>query len=276
MTMYRTAVLSDISTIGNCSGSVNIAVMSAMGVEACLIPTAVLSAQTGFQKYSFIDMSAYLSEFTENVCAVVPDFDAVCVGFMSSTESFKAANKLVESFPGAVLVVDPISGDSGKRFDFMTDEMYSELTKLAHKADIITPNITELCLLTNNDYHMLMTLEQNDLIEKITQICKNYISEYGGIVVVTGIDCGDYIVNVTADSERVTIGKSLRYGGSMSGTGDILTSIVCAAAAKKGDIHSAVALAGEFISEVMKDADTGVDRNFGTPYQSKLSMIVNS
>ncbi len=271
--MFRAAVLTDLSTIGNCSGSVSIAVMSAMGVEVCLIPTAILSAQTGFGNSCIIDTSPYLNDYINSVCNTAPGFDAVYIGFMNNMNSCAAAKKLIESCRDAAVIVDPISGDCGRRFGFMDERLYDFVAENARLADIITPNLTELCLLTDSCYDDLISLNEDDMIHQITMMCNKYISQNRGTVVVTGIDCGEFIANLTADSENVSVIKAQRFGGSMSGTGDILCSIVCAAAAKGENIHSAVQLSGEFISEVMKGADPSADRNFGIPYQNKLYLL---
>ena len=274
--MPRAAVFTDLSSLGNCSGSAAVAVLSALGVEACLVPSAVLSAQTGFKSYSLISTADHLDEFVDSLSAIDAHFDAVCLGFINSRKACRAAAKLCGYFPEAAVIVDPILGDRGRRFAFVDDQLFSDMVHLAHKACVITPNITELCLITDTNYDQLMSLSENALIENIQCICTNYVSQYGGTVVVTGINCGDMIANVTADHERVSVCKAKRFGGSMSGTGDILCAIVCAAAAKGSDIHEAVESAASFISCVMSECPPAADRNFGIPFQQKLHLLINN
>ena len=51
----RIAVINDLSGFGRCSLTAAIPVISVMGAQPCPLPTAVLSAQTGFSSYYFDD-----------------------------------------------------------------------------------------------------------------------------------------------------------------------------------------------------------------------------
>ena len=57
--LKRIVTIQDISCFGKCSLTVALPVISAMGVETAVIPTAVLSTHTtGFTGYTFRDLTA--------------------------------------------------------------------------------------------------------------------------------------------------------------------------------------------------------------------------
>ena len=92
----KLAVINDLSGYGRCALSVSIPVISALGVQACPIPTAILSNHTGFPseyKYDFTDhMKPYIERFdiymgqpfsSRTNCAIVSFEDTLTVNFAS-------------------------------------------------------------------------------------------------------------------------------------------------------------------------------------------------
>lgn len=265
--------MTDLSGLGNCSGSANIAVLSHFGVEACLLPTAVLSAQTGFSSYTLTALDESFENACRSLIEISPEANVVYVGFLTSVRQCRAASKLAEHFQhrGAKLLADPIIGDGGVRFPFIGGELFEEIKGLARRADVITPNITEFCLLTGADYAKL-TEESGDTARLIASASADYIGSCDKTVIVTGACRGEDIMNITADKSRCEVTSHRRYGGSYSGTGDVFTSVICAAMARGEDIFKAADTAAGFISHVCKHAAKDIaDRNFGLPFQRYMS-----
>lgn len=272
-TFKRAIVLTDISGLGNCSGAANIAVLSHFGVEPCLLPTAVLSAQTGFKDYTVALLDESFEQECESICNIAPHADAVYMGFIVSLRQCKAAKRLIDHYrtKGAKIVVDTIVGDRGERFSFINDEIFDEIISIAKSADVITPNITELCLLTGEDYKMLLSLEEKAAIARIETLCRSFIGDTEQTVIVTGFESGDDIANISVTKQSTDIYRAKRYGGSLSGTGDIFTSFICAALANGESIGEAAKRAGEFISNAAKQLQgENMDRNYGVPFQKFL------
>ena len=265
--MKRAIVFTDISGLGNCSGSANIALLSMLGVEPVFVPTALLSAQTGFAGSAVFPFTEHLDEYITSLETISPQIDAIYIGFMAGGAQAAYAERLAKAFPCAVLVVDPILGDNGREYPFC-GEMKGAYNELLKRASVITPNLTELCILSGASYEELMSLPESELTDAAAALCRGLMSDTLKTVVVTGIDIGDMIANVTCTADRCDTAKAKRFGGSMSGTGDIMTSFVCAAAAKGEDISTAVSRAASFISSVMEQTDlTAYDRNYGIPFQ---------
>lgn len=272
--MKKIALLTDISALGNCSGSANIAVLSALGFEPCLLPTAVLSAQTGFSGHTFFALESEFKKSCDSVVSICPRFEAVYIGFVTSAAQLKAASRFARHYKalGAAVVLDPIIGDGGERFRFVDDALLEDIRVLAGRCDVITPNVTEFCLLCGAGCSEISALPDDERIEKLSAMCEEYIGGSGLTVVITGIPCGDDIGVIVGDSECVSVFKEKRFGGSYSGTGDIFTSMICAAAADGRDIHKAAQRAARVIGDILKrSVDDITDRNFGIPFQEYIS-----
>ena len=270
--MKRVVVFTDISGLGNCSGSANIAVLSALGVEPLLVPTAILSAQTGFEQSAVFPFTENLGAYIDSLEAIKPHADALYIGFMAGRGQCAHAKRLVRAFPEAALVVDPILGDGGRAFPFY-GEMCEDVAALVREADVITPNLTELCLLTGASFSALEGLPETVLFDRIESLCGTLMREKPKTVVVTGVNLGGVIATLTADAHGFSAVKTKRVGGSLSGTGDIMTSVICAAAAKGESIPDAAARAAHFITRVLEGSPDISDRNYGIPFQPYLSEL---
>ena len=145
---------------------------------------------------------------------------------------------------------------------------------LTKKADIITPNLTELCILCDADYKEIT--EENN-IEKIAYLASSLLNETTQIVVVTGVKSSTEIINLVIDKNGINQVKSTLLKGSFSGTGDIFSSVVCGAVTKGVGIIDAVRLATNFITESIKSTPT--DLNYepdGVNFQKHLGMLINA
>ena len=53
----KAVIVQDISCFGKCSAAVALPVVSSFNIECALLPTALLSAHTGFSKYTCFDLT---------------------------------------------------------------------------------------------------------------------------------------------------------------------------------------------------------------------------
>ena len=158
----KVAVLNDLAGFGRCSLTAAISVLSAMGVQPCPLPTAVLSAQTGFESYFFQDLTEQMGMITEEWKKSGAQFDGIVTGFMSDHRQIGEVNHFLDLFhkEGTFLLVDPVLGDNGKRFSVFDGLFQKEMKQLVKRADIVTPNVTELCLLTDYDYDKIQNISE--------------------------------------------------------------------------------------------------------------------
>ena len=144
----KIAAIHDLSGYGRCSLSVIIPVISAMGIQVCPVPTAVLSTHTGgFTDMALEDLTEHISDCYEHYKRLGLQFDAIYSGFMTSPKQVDSCLKFLDGNPDALKVVDPVLGDNGKPYSTCTPELMRRMKELVEEADVITPNLTETCML---------------------------------------------------------------------------------------------------------------------------------
>ncbi len=153
--MPRAMALHDLAGYGRCSLTVILPVLSVLGVQACPVPTAVLSAHSGYPDFSFHDLTGVMVDFKNHWQAMNLDFDCIYSGFLGSVEQIDIVLAFIREFKqdgGPMVMVDPVMGDDGLRYRTYTDAMQARMKELVAHADIITPNLTEACFLLDEPY----------------------------------------------------------------------------------------------------------------------------
>lgn len=272
--MKKIAVINDISGFGKCSLTVSLPIISALGLECNPLPTAILSNQTGFDSYHCIDFTENMSSFIDVWKQQNVRFDAILTGYLASEKQVDIIIDFIEHFgKNALVFVDPVMADDGILYDTYSEQLCNKVKKLTKKANIITPNLTELCILCDTDYSHIN--HKKDLGE-IGGLASNLLSETTKTVVVTGIRKNNDIYNIIVEKDCVSVVKSRLLNGSYSGTGDIFSSIVCGAVTRGMDIIDAVKLATKFIFESIKNTPTELDYEpNGVNFQKHLEMLIN-
>ena len=192
----KIAVINDLSGYGRCSLTVAIPVLSAMGIQCCPVPTAILSNHTEFPVYFFDDytdkMRAYAGKWKE----LGLTFEGISTGFLGSAEQIAIVMDFVEMFrrEDTMVFVDPVMGDHGVRYTTYTEEMCEEMKKLAALADVVTPNVTEACILTDTPYK-----ESGWTRKELLNMAMKLRHMGAEAVVITGVREGDFYTNVVLD-----------------------------------------------------------------------------
>ena len=152
--MKRIMTIQDISCVGKCSLTVALPIISAMGVETAVIPTAVLSAHTVFRNFTYKDMSDQIEPICDHWQAEGITFDGIYTGYLGSFEQIDMMARVFDAFKTAenVILVDPVMADHGKLYPTFDEAFAAKMATLCAKADIIVPNITEACFMTGTEY----------------------------------------------------------------------------------------------------------------------------
>jgi len=279
----RAAVVNDLSGFGRCSLTAAISVLSAMGIQACPLPTAVLTAQTGFPSYYCDDCTDRIPHFIREWSAMNVRFDGIYTGFMTGERQIAAVSDFLDRFYDGknCLLVDPILGDNGRSYDIYSDSLCDGFRRLAARADIVTPNVTELCFLTGGRFEELSGKDQDASFRRIADMGSSLLNKKGKAVVVTGILCHDAedgterIGNmcVTEDGNEM-IDFSYQHG-SYSGTGDLFASALTGGILRGDSIQDTIRLAGRFLEKSL--ADSAADKtppNEGVNYEQYLGMLM--
>ena len=203
----KIALINDFTGFGRCSVAVQLPVISQLGVQCCVLPTSVLSNHTGFPSYSFQDFTPYMREHIREWRKLGLKFRGICTGFLGSAEQIAVVSEFIDEFGGhdCIVMVDPVMGDEGHPYGTYTPEMCERMAELTAKADIITPNLTEACILAGVPFSKDMTCE--DAAEIAWQLSQTGPAR----VVVTGVEFQDRVANVCYERGRALRRAALRH-----------------------------------------------------------------
>ena len=276
----RVVTINDLSGLGRCSLTVSIPILSAMGLQACPVPTAVLTNQTGFPSFKSWEMENVFPSFLEEWKKREAVFDSIITGFFSNEKQMKDVETFISEFckEDTLLLVDPVLGDNGSIYPVFDESFCKVMQSFCIKADVITPNITELCLLTDTDYSALVekAVEEKEYFTSIFDVSKKLLSKGVKTVIVTGIPYKEFIVNLVCDEKGFRHYRSPRFEASYSGTGDIFASIVGGGLTRKMNVDNAVRLATSFLETAIRDtAADQIDRNEGLYFECHLDILTN-
>lgn len=278
----KIAIINDLSGFGRCSLTAAISVISAMGVQPCPLPTAILSAQTGYPSYYCDDYTDKMEYFRSEWEKMNVLFDGIYTGFVASEKQIHHIFRFIETFhkKGSFLIVDPVMGDNGNTYAMFTEELRRQMRRLTQEADIITPNLTELCLLADTDYHALAKMtDPRQLTEAVSAIGKNLSKDGPKKIIVTGIrhqdEHGtDMMGNLYITASDCVLSSFPYIGGSYSGTGDLFASCLAGGIARGDSIPDIMNTAGEFLELALADSvKEQVPRNDGVNYEKYLSLL---
>lgn len=276
--MKRVAVINDLSGLGRCSLTAAIPVLSVMGVQACPLPTAILTNQTGFDSFYCDDYTDKIDIYCQRWRDMNITFDCITTGYFAGESQISKVINFIKEFKTdkTLLIVDPVMGDNGGIYATYTKALCEQVKGLVSHADVITPNLTELCVLTGTDYESLNALQSDKAFFEIIEKQAAMLLNSGvGAVIVTGMTRGEFIYNgVFTKDDPPYYKKSKAYGGRYSGTGDLFSSIISGAAVRGDSLKSAVSLAADFLEKAVADTiNDGTDPNHGVNFEKFLKLL---
>lgn len=243
----KVAAVHDLAGIGRCSLTAAIPILSVLGVQACPLPTAILSCQTDYPNFHFFDFTNEMKPYIDTWNGMELKFDGIYSGFLGSEDQINIVIDLIEKHKEALIVVDPVMGDNGEKYKTYTVEMCNRVKELVRHADVVTPNLTECCILTDRKYDDITN--EDSLLD----IAKE-IAELGPEkVVITGFIKGDEVITFAYDKKnnKSFFVYSSYNKKSYSGTGDIFTSIICGMLVNGFEFKKSVEKACDFIEKAV-------------------------
>ena len=270
MFQKKIALINDVTGFGRCSIAVMAPVVSAMKIQAVTVPTAILSAHTQFPEYYFDDYTSKMHDYIQTYKDLNLHFDAIASGFLGSEEQVDIVIDFFKTFKkeGVFTLVDPVMGDYGKLYETYTPSLCEKMKALVHYADILTPNLTELCTLTDVKYR---TEGFNDA--ELAEMCRMLTEQGPEHIVVTGIPYNSkQIMNfVYSKGEEPRIVMVDRIGGDRSGTGDVISSIIAGMYLNGHDFYESVKKAADFVSKCLRYCeDNNVPTHWGLCFEMYL------
>ena len=284
MTMTKkVAVINDLSGLGRCSLTAAISVLSAMGIQTCPLPTAILSSQTEYPSYYCYDFTDKMDYFRQEWKKLGTCFSGIYTGYIASVPQIEEIFHFLDTFqtPDTFLLVDPVMGDDGMTYDMYTSEFLSAMKELTARADVVTPNITEFCLLTDMDYNTLQnsSLSLHQLISCLKDASHTLTAERTKKILITGIrfttdDGIPKIGNLLLDGSSHFLSAFPCCDGSYSGTGDLFASCITGGLARGTSLTEMIQTAGSFLEKALADSvKEQVPVNEGVNFEKYLYLL---
>ena len=267
----KIAVINDFSGFGRCSIAVALPILSVMKVQCCPLPTSIFSNHTGFPSYFFEDYTSRMVPYMQEWKKLDLHFNGICSGFLGSKEQIEIVKKFFKEFKTeeTQIIVDPVMGDYGKPYPTYTEEMCGEMKKLVEFADILTPNVTEACELTDTPYKEKWKIEEiQEMAEKIHKMGPKKID-------ITGIVQGGFIANFCyEEGQQPKVLRTHKEGTQRSGTGDIFASIIAADAVNGVPFYKSVKKASDFIKKcIIRSQELDIPLTDGVCFEEVLGKL---
>lgn len=273
--MKRIMTIQDISCVGKCSLTVALPIISAAGVEAGVLPTAVLSTHTMFSKYTFCDLTSEITPIADTFKELDIDFDAVYTGYLGSFQQLGLVEKFIDDFKTekTTVLIDPVMADNGSLYKGFTPAFAAAMAKLCAKADIIVPNLTEASFMLDIPYNPNYDEAYiKDVLKRLTGLgCPK--------AALTGIGFEpDKIGVYYYDSEKNSYFSyyNEKLPVSFHGTGDIYASSALGAMMRGISIEDSLAVAVDYTLECMRETLRDENHRFyGVNFETALPYYIN-
>ena len=268
----KIAVINDISGFGRCSIAVAMPIISALKVQCCPVPTSIFSNHTGFPQFFFDDYTEKMQPYIDNWKKLGLEFDGIQTGFLGSEQQIEIVKHLISDFctERTTVIIDPVMGDHGKPYSTYTHELCQAMKQLVHYADILTPNLTEACILTDTPFH-----EGHWLTRDLVRIAHALAEQGPEKIVITGVPQKTYVSNLIYEKGReAKLLRTLRIGNERSGTGDVFSSIVAADAVNHVPFETSVRKASAFVKKcILRSIELEIPKTDGVCFEEFLTTL---
>ena len=275
MSTPRIAAIHDLSCFGRCSLTIALPVLSAMGCQCCPLPTALLSAHTGFPGNTFLDLTVEMGRIADHWAAMDLQFDAIYSGFLGSADQVDTVARFFNTFKksSTAVIVDPVMGDHGTAYRTCTPELCRGMRVLAENSDVITPNLTEAALLLDRPYEEIRQADAYEVVRRLSLggrrsvVLTGYSSEPGQ----TGTLCFD------RDSGESKAVQTPREPQDFSGTGDLFASVLAGGVARGVPLFQAAQAAADFVRDcIARTLAEGLTEQDGVDFEPLLGQLTSS
>ena len=274
MAYNKILTIQDISCVGQCSLTVALPIISACGIETCVLPSAVLSTHTaGFSGYTFRDLTEDMPAIKDHWVKEGIRFDAIYTGYLGSTKQIDYVADIFDSVgsDSCVKIVDPAMADNGNLYPGFDAEFVEAMKKLCGKADFVIPNITEACFLTGVEYKTQYDRAYIDtILEKLTALgCRN--------VIFTGISYEEGQTGVVVyENGNYAYYQHEKLTNSCHGTGDIYASAFVGALVRGKTAYDAARIAADYTVECIKETARLDNHWYGAAFEPVILKLIQA
>ncbi len=273
MRQKRIALINDITGFGRCSIAVELPIISALKIQACPLPTAILSVHTGFNNYFIDDYTDRMNNYIDSWKLNGLEFDGIATGFLGSEAQIEIVNNFIETNINSFIMIDPVMGDHGRLYASYNKSMCIKMRELLKFADLVTPNLTEACELLGIAYPSNGVISDSRLATMAANIA---VKTRGRKVVITGVtldtDDDSSITNFVFDNGNVNLITSHKLGSDRSGTGDVFFAVLAGSIINGEEVVAATRKAADFVTRCIAYAEElKLPWNYGLPFEEFLT-----
>lgn len=272
MAYKKILTVQDISCVGQCSLTVALPILSACGMETCILPSAILSTHTaGFSGYTFHDLTDDIPEIRKHWEKENIKFDAIYTGYLGSTKQIDYVKDLFSgvSAENCVKVVDPAMADNGKLYPAFDETYVTAMKTLCAGADILIPNITEACFLTDTEYKA----EYDEAY--INSIVEKLIALGAKTVVLTGVSFEKGTTGVlVSENGKTNYYKHELIAKGSHGTGDVYASAFVGALMNDKTVFEAAKIAADYTVECITATQGDENHWYGVKFETRLPSLI--
>ncbi|MBQ1771101.1 MAG: pyridoxamine kinase [Clostridia bacterium] len=272
MDYKKILTIQDISCVGQCSLTVALPILSACGVETCILPSAVLSTHTGgFKGYTFRDLTDDIPKIRQHWEKEGIRFEAIYTGYLGSAKQIAYVEDIMTSLgtDHCVSIVDPAMADNGKLYPGFDAEFVEHMKSLAFRADYILPNITEACLLTGTDY-------SSEYDERFIDLLLQKLVDSGAkIVVLTGVGYSPERTGVVVyENGRKQYYEHKKIAKGCHGTGDVFASAFTGALVTGKEAMEAATIAADYTVLCIENTQNDPAHWYGVKFEPVLPELM--
>ena len=263
--MKRIVTMQDLSCLGKCSLTVIHPVISAMGVECAVLPTALLSTHTAFPGPAVTDLSGCILPILDHWQKIGAKFDGILTGYLATPAQAELVLELHDRF-GGFLVQDPAMADHGRLYGGLGPELVEAHRRICRRADLVIPNLTEGAMLAGIPY------QARTDAEFCQQVATALLKTGAKAVILTGYAPDEgHVGFYYADGATEFAWAGERHPRNCHGTGDLFAAVTMGGLMRGLSVPEAGCLAAEFIHRAI--AKTGEDSRFGVAFEGELGWL---
>lgn len=274
MTYKKILTVQDISCVGQCSLTVALPILSACGMETCILPSAVLSTHTaGFKNFTFRDLTDDMPAITEHWKSEGIKFDAIYTGYLGSVKQVSYVKEILDSLGNkdAIRIVDPAFADNGALYPIFNDEYVEAMKTLCPSADVLLPNVSEACFLTDIPYRTELTEDY------VLSLCSALTDLGAKSVVLTGVGYASGKTGVVAYKDG-----TLEYychdkvSKGCHGTGDVYASAFVGALLNGKSPYESAKIAADYVVDCIKVTQDDESHWYGVKFELALPSLIKA
>lgn len=267
----KAAIINDFSSFGRCSLMTSVPILSAMRIQCCPVPTSIFTNHTGFPRFSKLDCTDWTGNYIADWKAIGLGFEAIQTGFLASQAQMDFVLEFVEAFHArhTLISVDPVMGDYGKLYTSYDPALAARMPELLKVADVLTPNLTEACILAKRPFMENPT--ESEIADLAAEIC----APNARCAVISGVHRGGNLLNFIYTKDcGCDVVEVPKIGVDRSGTGDVFASVILGSMMCGRSFGDAVRTAIAFVTETVTRAEgMGIPPTDGLPIEETLSRL---